>query len=280
MQDMRAVSYKEIDGIKIVLGVGDPVTDPEATFELARLAVASRGYRDKFHDLIKRGKSISADDVAAIAQLKRDVVRHTLDQQLAVRDHARAHPVYFAHVPGETLVTVDHGQELEEKLRAAKPHERLTLEGFIIKDNRGKVCYCKQDGRWKSQKIERLGDNLPDGYTWAEDMSDLDLKEIKAQHERDYIDNLPLEDRRIQAALEIEMRAKNCADLRSTLEIKGESRALEIAREQFEKLKAEIIKRYKLDNEADGGCDGETRQTNGKNECGRTELNDGASGAI
>ena len=251
MTPRRAVTYVEIDGIKCVTGVTDPIPDPEATLELARLEIAAQGYKNRFDDLILRGKAPKPDDTETFAVLKRDVTRYALEHARAVRDYARANPVYFPHVPGERLVEPSQADEVEAKLKTLGKHERLTVDGTVIPDNRGRAYYHEQGGVWHRTQISTIGQTKPAGCRWEADLGEADLREIQYQEERQRIEKLTLTERRIQAAMEIEMAAKSCANMRSTLEIKGENNALAIARDQFEKLKLEIIQRYNLTENGD-----------------------------
>lgn len=258
MEPMKAAVFTEIDGIKIVTAIVDPVPDPEATLEMARIEVAARGYRSRFDDLIRRGKDLDPNDREASKELKRDVTQYAFDQAIAIRDHARSNPVYFSYVPNEELLQHDRAYELKKKLRSLKKNERLALSGAIIEDNRGRSYYRKREDRWVETEIKSLSETKPEGCIWREGLTDAQHREIDEQREIDRIAKLTLTERRIQAAMEIEMAAKNCASMRSTLEIKGDNDALKKARDQFERLKAEIIERYHLEDES--GASNERRQ--------------------
>lgn len=251
MGPLKAAVIKEIDGIKVVTAIVDPIPDPEATLELARLEIATQGYQDRWDDLIRRGRQIDLENTQEVETLKRDVARYAYDRSNAIKAHARSNPVYFPHVPDEELLSHEQAFEFEKKIKALKQNEYLTVHGEIFEDNRNRKYYHKQKTRWYELQITRITEVKPDGYIWENDLTPLQLAEINAQKENDRIGNLTEIQRQNQAAFEVEAAAKVCADMRSTLEIKGDMDALDKARHQFELLKAEIIKRYKLERRDD-----------------------------
>lgn len=243
---MKAISYQDEDGIRLVIGIAKPTMDPEASLERARIEVAANGYQARFAELVGRNKGLDHDEIGAVDELKRDVARYAIEFAAAVRDHAARNPVYFQHVNNEVLVDDETADKLEKRLAGLGRGERLTPDGAVIFDNRGRVYYCKNDGVWCEGRIKNLSEVKPEKCIWQEDLSDGQIGEIQRQKEQARIDNLSLMERKAIVEMEIEMAAKHCAEMRSTLEVKGDDNALDKARRQFELLKAEIIERYKL----------------------------------
>lgn len=260
---MKAVGYREVDGIRLVTEITSPTVDPEASLERARIEVAASGYQARFDDLVARGKHLDHTDDKAVAELKQDVAQYAFEHSIAVRGYATSHPIYFEHVNNEMLVHEDIANRLQDKLKKLNKNERLTIDENVIQDNRGRVYYYKEKGVWFKLKINRISQVKPEQCTWKEGLNACDIDEIRRQEDEAKINSLSLEERRTIANTEIEMAAKRCAQMRSVLEIKGDTGALDKAREQFERLKSDIIKRYKLSGDSNDGSETQTRPHDG-----------------
>jgi len=74
-------------------------------------------------------------------------------------------------------------EALQAKYDALKEHERLDSEGRVWDDWRGVEYHFKENGKWKKDKIEFLGQKPPKGFVLQENITPEIQFEISAQQE-------------------------------------------------------------------------------------------------
>lgn len=241
---MKAIQYKEHDGFKIVVGEGKLIKDPEASLKQAREAVSRLPVSEELVSLLRQvrrgpGATIHRDDpiIHRIAVAQKRV-------QLAVLEHARNHPVFFANVPGQELFT----DEAAESLLATEVPKGcvLLLDGSLTVDHKWRVYHIKERGRWHSAKIEKIGELPLDGAIFSEALTDDMKKEIDKQTERDVW--LKMTDEQVNRAEQTALEAALTLSIkkRAHLEIeKDPNTALKEAKEFYEQEKHRIENRFK-----------------------------------
>ena len=206
---MRALRTIEADGFEIIMSIVNPIVDPMAS------KVAARD---------RLGKEARYKDVIA------EMVRA---------------PEYFQSVKGQENIGDEEAERLEILMHKAGKFEKVTRTGEIIADNRGRVWY-RYDGAWERGEIHTLGDALPDGAVWREDLSVNQLRSIHEHEELEKIAMLSPESRVQAAEVEIQAAKRAAVIRRMESEITGETEGLEDARTWYRREIARISSKYNI----------------------------------
>jgi hypothetical protein len=242
---MQAVAFEIIDGIKVVRAFGAPTIDPELTKIEARKRLAtSEQFRtfDRAYTVCAGLVDASLERCARAASISSRLAAELADLQAAF---IKAHPVYF-YVPGEENVTDDRADALRAALGHLAPRELLALDGSIVPDHRDHTAWKLEAARWVHVKITKLGDELPAGYQWGEDLTPEELGEIHQQAERDRIEAMSADERRAAADVEIGAAADALARQHARAQICGEDPPLDDIRAMFGAARKLILDKYKL----------------------------------
>ena len=210
---MKALRIIEIEGFEIVTAINEPVCDPMATKREARKRLGPGAtYREIILEMVNN-------------------------------------PEYFENVKNQENITDTEAAKLAVLLQKAREYERVTRDGEIICDYRGRAWYSYQDGAWAGGKIEHLGDAIPDGAVWKEDLSINQLRAIHEQEELEKIASLSPESRIEAAGVEKEAAKRAAVIKRMESEIIEDSEGLENARIWYRCEIARIEKKYNLPEE-------------------------------
>lgn len=251
---MKAIAYEIIDGIKVVRAIGEPTIDPELTKREARKRLEkSEEYKTFDHAYrVCSGMIEAGEEEIAAAKIQ---IFKILESIIELRKSiTRDNPVYFP-IPGEANVDDNHADRLREALAGLKGHELLTLDGVVITDDRGRRAWAREDsGRWVYTTITRLGDPLPDGYRWSEDLDQAELVEIRDQMEEDRIEAMSVDERRARADGEIDAALDAIVRRHMRAQIKGEGASQDELRSAYEEASMRILARYKLLDGVDNGA--------------------------
>jgi hypothetical protein len=208
---MRAICTTMIDGFELVCGVGRPVYNPEGSKRQAR------------------------------ERLGPDATYHEMLIELT------NNPVYFGAIPGQSNISDEDCEELEDKLRLLRDNEKLTRAGVVVLDNRGREWFSLCDDEiWTRGRIETIGETLPNGAVWSRDLTREQVKSIREQDESLKISRMSLEARRQAADGEIQAAKRRAVNMRLEAEITEESEALEHARRYYKTELSRILSRYGL----------------------------------
>jgi len=210
---MKSIRTKEIDGYDVILGLSEPVLDHAATL---RRAVS---------ELVKAEEPVTPS---------------------AISSEMQKNPVYFDVVKGHENVTDEDADEISVKLQALSKFEKLTIGGLIVSDFRGRRWFVYRCGRWQPGQILKIGELLPEGAIWGEDLTPEQRSQIHNQEDSDRIEGLGEEERELEANAAIRSAMGDAVRMRSELEIMGDPGALEKSKENYARRCHEIRKKYKL----------------------------------
>lgn len=207
---MKAIRTITVDGFEIVVSLASPVCDPMATKQAAKARLG---------------------DGASYREILQEMQRS---------------PAYFEHVRGQENIADDEAEELEILLHKAGKHERVTRDGKIICDNRGRSWCRYGDGNWEHGEIDRIGEMLPDGALWRSDLSVAQLRTIHEQEELEKIAMLSPESRIQAAEVEIEAAKRAAVIKRMEAEITEDPEGLDNARRWYRREITRIKTKYNL----------------------------------
>jgi hypothetical protein len=248
---MRAVTFEVIDGIKIVRAIGEPTIDPELT----RREIRERLERSDEYRAFDRAYLVCSGLVDASPseiEAAKTQLLEGLDPIVELRNSiTEASRIYF-YVPGEANVADDYAEQLLFELAELKPRELLAIDGEVIADERGRRAWTREGERWEYLTIARLGEQLPDGYRWHEDLSPEELDEVRAQMDRERIEAMSEDERRARAMEEIDAALDSLVQRHMRAQIRGDDSALAELRGTFESASARIFQRYNLSEVQDG----------------------------
>jgi len=211
---MKALHIREVDGFKIVEGIGEPVCDP---IESKKSAYKKLGVGATHHEIITEMVS---------------------------------NPEFFSHVKGQVNVTDYEAKKVAITLQKKRPYEAVTRSGEIICDNRGRTWFNYVDGAWTQGEIKCVGEALPDGATWREDLSINQLRVINETEELEKIARLSPESRIEAAQVEIEAAKRAAVIKRLETEITDDDEeGLDNVRHWYRSEISRIEKKYGLPSE-------------------------------
>lgn len=81
------------------------------------------------------------------------------------------------------LIDDELAEHLQNKLDKMKTHQLLSDSGEYIADYRGVEYWIKKSGKWRKEKIEKTGVDLPEEAVLQEDIKAEQQEEISAQQE-------------------------------------------------------------------------------------------------
>ena len=187
---MKLVSYRNVDGYNICLGIGEAIVDTMATCkEISEELKAS--------DEAKAITALNAEIAALRSRLKTRRRRSQIVElmkgypELAAKLDARRsalmteHAIYFTPGPnGDKLITDDQAAAL---IAAQGPSVKVRLDGTTIVDFRGTSYWVQAGSRWANTMITKLGDTVPAGAILDAALTDSDKAAIGAQFEADRV---------------------------------------------------------------------------------------------
>lgn len=145
-----------------------------------------------------------------------------------------ANPVYFHPKQGESLITDDEATAIETAMISATENNcYVDINLKEICDNRGKTAWRKISGKWAKRDISILGDDLKAGEILQSDLSESEQLEITEQLENERISKLSAKEKEAEKTAATNSLGSQAAFMRSTLEIQGDSKALEKSKEWY-----------------------------------------------
>jgi len=243
---MKAIAYEIIDGYTIVKSISDPTVDPEQTKQEARKRLEkSEEYKtfDRAYRVCAGLDDATPEELAAakvqLFKVLEDIIK--LRQEISKSD-----PVYFP-VPGETNVLDNRADALRKALSELKERELLTLDGKTVVDERGRRAWKIEDsGRWDYTTISKLGEKLPGGYQWSDDLSPVELHAIREQMDRDRIEAMSTDERTARANEEIDAALDAIVQRHLRAQIKGEASTQDKLQAMYLDASRRICERYNI----------------------------------
>jgi len=116
------------------------------------------------------------------------IVRFLTDAVIDTEASKRRKKTVYALVgPEADLIGADEAVLIQQALDGRGENQQLLDTGEYIPDCRGVEYNIKCSGRWKKEKVEKLGVPLPEGAFLQEDLSEEQRAEMSAQQEADRI---------------------------------------------------------------------------------------------
>lgn len=243
---MKAIAYEVIDGFKIVRAIGEPTIDPELTKrEVRKRLESSEEYKifGRAYRVCAGLEGATAEEIAAARIRLFTILDDIVDLKRSI---LRDSGVFFS-VPGELNVPCDRAEQIRKALSELEDHELLTIGGEVVRDDRGRRAWMLGDGgRWIYMIISEIGDTIPEGYRWSEDITPEELCEIREQMDRDRIAAMSHEERASRASVEIDAALDAIVRRHLRAQITGESCTHDGLRSEYEGAVDRIRKRYDL----------------------------------
>ncbi len=225
---MRTVLFEEVDGHKVILGFSHPVIDPIAT---------QRAAAEKMMDT----ELYSEYRATWEPEKRKELAAQLCDR---VRQFFHTSPVFFRPTNGEEIIENKEFEELQRSLKTLAKNEKLTREGKVIEDNRGRIYWTQELGTWLRSTVCTLGEGKPATAIWGDELSSSQAREIEEQLETDRIRVLSPEDRAIEMRRKLEEASEMAVMMRMRCEVQGDEKALEKARAWLIGRETEIRGRY------------------------------------
>jgi hypothetical protein len=245
---MKLIRTKNFEGFEIVDLVSDPTLDPERTRKQALGEVHSNKESLAFMEAYQRYKEALEKKRYEVAKqiLKNELTKLAKKMNDRIRDVASFNPVYCHHGETEFSVTDEQAEMYIHKLQTLGKNEYLLKTGRVLRDERGRVWFDKDQltQHWKKGAITRVGESKPAGSLWADELTKEQWSDIWEQDEHDRISALSRELKLEEMNRAIALAMKRAAEHRSELEIMGDERALEKARKYFEDVERLLKEKY------------------------------------
>jgi hypothetical protein len=260
---MKTILFKEIDGYEILTGFGNPAVDPIETRKAAGLVLETTEEYKQLAALRARNAEVQEQRRMAMTDLKKEkdpakrrdaenrykdamMLAEQLESQAAElaprfaekeRTCLRDNAVYFEPRPGERIVEDAEVGRLTVAVDAAGPGYLVDTAGTAVPDFRGKVFWLKTADGWTRQDVNTIGIE-PVGKPY-EDLNDSERLEVQEQLESERVAGLKAEEKNAEKAAAVDAAASQAALMRSKLEIQGDAKALDKAREWYD---AEVVR--------------------------------------
>lgn len=267
---MKTVVTKNIDGHKIIVGFGTLAMDPEATrkivkaeitktYEFMSVVEKKSQYRSMVglaDECVKKSKNTrNAAEKEKFHRDKSGFLERANGHMEELRELATPlkekeksllteHAVYFEPKPGEYRKTAARIGALRALVADNKGTALVDVDGKLIDDNRGITYFQKISSGWKVVEVFALGVRIPKSSLLYADLDEGQRKEVDLQIEKNAVGKMR-QPEKIQSRQNAEKVAEhNAAGLRSRLEIKGETDALEQAKKFYSSRMDEIAAIY------------------------------------
>jgi len=205
---MKTITFIEIENYQIITGIANASPDPEET-------------------------NIR---VEAIIAKNPDILLHKTREDLLTEN------VVFARLgEGQKNVDDDEGESLKCILDNIGTHEKLQLSGDTIADWRDTEYWVKQDEVWNKQKIECMGETLPQNAVLPDELSQTQQQEIAEQNEAVRFANLTPAQKTEEKETSLAAAKREVRCLKEEAEIAGEPFD---AATEYKLRKAKIEEKY------------------------------------
>ena len=251
---MKTKITQNIDGYDIIIGIGEAQIDGVATMPIVMTALKETN-EYKAVEVKKQELSVILNSAATAMKNARNsktqsdkngfvkeyqealenskVIESELKElvlplQAKQKELISKHAIYFQPKNGETIITTDEATAIETAMISATENNcYVDINLKEICDNRGKTAWSKSGGTWSSRSITKLGDEIKSGE--ITEIND----EIIAQLESERISKLSAKEKEAEKTAAINSLGSQAAFMRSTLEIQGDSKALEKSKEWY-----------------------------------------------
>jgi len=206
---MKIITFVKIENYQIITNIGEASPDPAETNNIVE---------------------------AIIAENPDILLKKTRDELLEEN-------VVFARLGhGQKYIDDAEVKNLEDVFDKLAPHEKLCLSGDIVVDLRNTEYHTKQNGVWNKQKIEHLGETLPQNAVLPDNLSPEQQQEIAEQDEKERVANLTPDQKAEEKETALAAAKREARCLKEEAEIAGEP--FDAARE-YQLKKATIEEKYR-----------------------------------
>lgn len=269
---MKTLQIKKIDGIEIVIGFQKRLIDPEAThkntLQLINDLTETETIKSKVVEMDQFIKKAGLENQNAILFQKKNIPQSNMHEKrskqhlesaktcrdeiitlknqinLKSRDIRRENPVYFEPRKNEIVKTDEEIFDIESKFNAKKLNEQINTVGAIVDDFRGFDYSKKVSGKWKRNKITKLGVKIPAGSKLDQDLTTTEKEEVGLQVEIDRLSLMSAEEKTAEKQQAIDTALNDSIQMRSGLEIKSDPKALTKSQAWYATKVAEIEEKY------------------------------------
>jgi len=205
---MKTITFVEIENYQIITSIDNASPDPEETNTM----------------------------VDAIIAKNPDILLHKIREELLTEN------VVFARIgQGQKNVDDVEGENLKCSLDNLGAHEKLQLSGDTIADWRDTEYWIKQDEVWNKQKIEHMGETLPQNAVLPDALSQTQQQEIAEKDETTRLANLTPDQKAEEKDAALTAAKREVRYLKEEAEIAGESFD---AKKEYQLRKAKIEEKY------------------------------------
>lgn len=268
--ELKTRITQNIDGYDIIIGIGEAQIDPVQTNPVM---IQNLILTDEYKAVESKKKEMTPI-CAQILQLKKDHKSATnisdknkisyeyqkKNEELAVlelqlrdlsvpllekqKELIVKHAVYFQPKEGEEIISLEDAEIINTKMsEVADKGMWLDVNLKEICDYRAQTAWIKTD-KWLSREIVKLGDDLKSGEILQNKLSESQLDEISEQLDLEAISKMSTVEKSVEKALIISNLARQASEMRSTLEIQGDSKALLKSQEWYKSEVEKVNSRY------------------------------------
>jgi len=206
---MKTITFEEIENYQIIVGIENVAYDPEET-------------RTKVEAIISRDPDV--------------LIKKTRDELL------KENEVPARLGKEQKNVEDEEGERLKDIFDNLSPNEKLQLSGDTITDMRNTEYWIKQANKWIKQKIEHIGETLPQNAILPDKLSETQQREIAEQNEQARLENLTPEQKAQEKEAALTAIKREVRILKEEAEIAEESFD---AKEEYQLRKAKLEEKYK-----------------------------------
>jgi hypothetical protein len=257
---LKTIKTQKIDDYDIVIGICDAESfiDQEATkIKVNKIIKDEKIYKDieKFKDQLstyiyqsnkalvnaKKAKDKSERDKFTneyqsrqkdIKDIQNDLKPMAVEFEKKYRELILSNAEYFGLQEHEIYIEDSEAAKFETlMIDATQNGDLVDKDKNIIQDNRGKIYWLKSGDTWNKAEILNLGDIPAVGAKEFNDLSIEEKQEIIDQVETDRIAALSSTQKAEEKALKLSDLITQAAQMKSELEVQGESNALQISQD-------------------------------------------------
>ena len=261
---MQTVSFRMINGYKIIIGYGNISIDPIRTQKAIKNLMAKDKDVKRIEDLNRQIKTLNKqingiqkkpfmetqqEGIQLIDYLKQreDCINEMFNleklNKIKIQKLTIEKAVYFEPTKNEVIKTA---KEIET-LKAIKlsKNELLDIDGKRIPNWTGVSWWIKKD-KWEVIECQ-LGEVPPNGAKIYSDLTDNEKDEIEKQNDKDRIDLLGIDGKKEELQRAIDSIAIQAANKKVSLEIQGikSDKALKDAQKWYKEQVELLNKKYK-----------------------------------
>lgn len=271
--EMKTIKTEKIDGLDIIVGIGDAsgFIDPEATRKVVEIEIRKapewknleakkaemQVYANQAAQAARNAKKAKTpgerngfngeyqDNWKKIKDVQKDMLPIAQAIKLKYGELMTAHAKYFSLNPSETYVEDAEAVEIENlMIEATAAGEVVARDKSRVPDFRGKRYWKKSGQTWAMAEITRLGDKPASGAVEESKLSESQRKEIAEQVEKDRIAAMKSADKSKEKAVVISGAVARAAQMKSELEVQGDSQALKKSKDWLAEETVRIEVKY------------------------------------